>query len=83
MMMQASFSSSPAPSRTTYASNDLGTISEDKFVDGVVVTIPKKFDELAGRSWIDQNDQRDRVQVQHEGGQWPHLGQTEHLAAQI
>jgi len=29
---------------------------------------------------IDENDQGDRVQVQLDGGQWPHLGQTEHLA---
>jgi len=30
---------------------------------------------------IEQNDQADRVQVQLDGGQWPHLHQTEHLAA--
>jgi len=29
---------------------------------------------------IDENDQGDGVQVQLDGGQWPHLGQTEHLA---
>jgi len=33
--------------------------------------------------WIDVNDQGDRVQVQLDGGQWTHLSQTEHLAAQI
>jgi hypothetical protein len=30
----------------------------------------------------DWNDQGDRVQVQLDSGQWPHLGQTGHLSAE-